>query len=146
MPMPSSAHSLKPRALEDGNIAVVKAAYEDFMHGAFDALLERLDESIVWEMPFPAEIVPYGGKHVGKAAVKTFFDTFVRTTEVLRFEPQEFIASGDVVVALGLYHGKARHTGRSAQSDIALVFRLRDGKITSFKKFADTHAVVESWR
>jgi ketosteroid isomerase-like protein len=131
---------------ENANVAVVKAAYEDFMRGAFEALLERLDEAVVWETPFPAEIVPYGGKHVGKQGVKTFLETFARTTEILRFEPQEYIASGNVVVALGFYHGKARHTGRSAQSDIALIFRLRDGKIISFKKFADTHAVVESWR
>jgi hypothetical protein len=97
-------------------------------------------------MPFPVEIVPYGGKHHGKQGVKTFLETLGRTTEILRFEPSEFLASGETVVVLGFYHGKARHTGRTAQSDVALVFRLSGGKITSFKKFADTHAVVESWR
>jgi ketosteroid isomerase-like protein len=32
---------------ENGNVALVKALYDDFMRGAYDALLERLDDNVV---------------------------------------------------------------------------------------------------
>lgn len=129
----------------NGNVAIVTALFEAFRRGDMDAILAFLDDAIVWETPFPRAIVPHGGKRTGKAEVRTFFETLVGTTELTRFEPQEFIASENVVAVLGVDGGTVRSTGRSSEGRFAMIFRIRDQKIVAFEEFADTHAVVQSW-
>lgn len=130
---------------ENKNANIVRAAFEDFKNGNLDALLARFADAITWETPFPKEIIPFGGNHVGKEQVKGFFATLAQTTETTRFEPKEYIVSEDIVVALGYYEALVRKTGRKGGSEFAMVFRIRDGKIVSFKEFVDTHAIVQAW-
>ena len=132
-------------AEEAGNVALVQQGFADFGAGHLDALLERFDENIVWETPFPPDIVPYSGRLDGKAKVREFFEDLARTTEFAYFRPEEFVASGDKVVALGSYQATVRETGKSATSDFAMVFTVRDGKIVAFKEYADTQALIAAW-
>jgi ketosteroid isomerase-like protein len=130
---------------ENKNADLVRAAFEDFNSGNLDALLNRFAENIVWETPFPQDIVPFGGKRAGKEQVREFFVTLAQTTETTHFEPKEFIVADDIVVALGYYEALVRQTGRKGGSDFAMVFRIQNGKIVAFKEFVDTHAVVQAW-
>lgn len=57
-----------------------------------------------------------------------------------RFEPKEFIATGDKVVALGHYTA-ATPIKKSFDSDFAMVFTLRNGKVTHFQEFCDSAAI-----
>lgn len=57
-----------------------------------------------------------------------------------RFEPQEFVATGDKVVALGHYTATTP-VGGSLDSDFAMVFTLRDGKVVRFQEFSDSAAI-----
>jgi ketosteroid isomerase-like protein len=132
-------------AQTDENIALIQAAFADFGKGDIQTLLTRFDENAAWETPFPRDIVPYGGKRTGKAQIREFFDQLAQTTETLRFEPKEFIASGETVVVLGVFGGRVRKTGRAAESDFAMVFRIRNGKVTSYKEYTDAHVVVQAF-
>lgn len=127
------------------NVKIVTALFDAFGHGNMDAILALLADGIVWKSPFPRAIVPHGGTREGKAEVQTFFETLVGTTELTRFEPQEFIASENAVVVLGIDGGTVRSTGRSSEGRFAMVFHIRDSKITEFEEFADTYSVVRSW-
>jgi len=49
-----------------------------------------------------------------------------------QFEPKEFIATGDKVVALGHYRAPTP-IKKSFDSDFAMVFTLRNGKVTRFQ-------------
>ena len=54
-----------------------------------------------------------------------------------QFEPREFVAQGDTVVAVGHYRAKATKTGKVVDADFAMVFTLRDGKVATFREFTD---------
>jgi uncharacterized protein len=56
------------------------------------------------------------------------------------FDPKEFVASGDKVVALGHYTATTP-TGGSFDSDFAMVFTLRNGKVVRFQEFSDSAAI-----
>jgi ketosteroid isomerase-like protein len=127
------------------NVAVVQQGFADFGAGNLDALIERFDENITWETPFPPEIVPYSGRLDGKTKVREFFEDLARTTQFDSFRPEQFVASEDKVVALGSYQATIRETGKSAASDFAMVFTVRNGKVVAFKEYADTHAMVAAW-
>jgi len=77
--------------------------------------------------------------------VAKFFQDLAGSLEFLRFEPGEFIARGDKVVALGHFVGSMKATGRSFESDWAMVFTVRDGLITRFMEFADSAGIYAAF-
>jgi ketosteroid isomerase-like protein len=123
------------------NTQVVKDAYAAFGRGDVQGILDRLDEGIVWRGVYGAgPHVPTAGERRGKAQVGEFFRQVAQHVNFSRFEPKEFIASGDTVVALGHYTATTP-IGRAFDSDFAMVFTLRNGKVTEFQEFTDSAAV-----
>jgi uncharacterized protein len=70
----------------------------------------------------------------------SFFRQIGQNVNFSRFEPKEFIATGDKVVAPGHYTATTP-VGKSFDSDFAMVFTLRNGKVTAFQEFTDSAAV-----
>jgi ketosteroid isomerase-like protein len=74
-----------------------------------------------------------------------FFQDVASTTRFDRFEPREYVAQGDVVVAIGHYTGSSIETGRPFASDWVMVFRIINGKIVNFKEFTDSAQLVKAF-
>ena len=129
----------------DANTTLIQNAYADFQKGDIASLLDRLTDDVVWTTPYPPEIVPHGGARTGKDGVRLFFEQLARGYEITKFDPREFIASGDYVVALVTIAGHARETGVAANEDTAHVFRIRAGKISEFREYADARSVVAAY-
>ena len=126
---------------EAENIKVVQEAYAAFGRGDVQAILDGLDDSISWIGVYGAGAhVPQSGERRGKAAVSEFFKQVAQNTNFSRFEPKEFVASGDKVVALGHYVGSTS-VGKTFDLDWAMVFTLRNGKVVRFQEFTDSSAV-----
>src|SRR5437867_1625839 len=98
---------------EQNNVQVVKDAYAAFGRR----------ETIDWQRLGPAEL-PLAGVRKGKPEVNRFFKQVDELWQFERFEPRQFIAQGDVVVALGFYSGKAKPTGRPFGCEWSHVFTL----------------------
>ena len=127
--------------MEAQNISVVKEAYAAFGRGDVQGILDRLDEGIVWKGVYGAAAhVPTSGERRGKAQVAQFFKQVAETINFSKFDPQEFVATGDKVVALGHYTATTS-AGRSFDSDFAMIFTLRNGRVVMFQEFTDSAAV-----
>ena len=61
------------------------------------------------------------------------------------FEPREYVAQSDAVVAIGRYTGTAIPTGGRMASDWVMVFNFRDGKIARFREFTDSAQFVRAF-
>jgi ketosteroid isomerase-like protein len=129
----------------DANTALIQSAYADFQKGDIASLLARLTDDVSWTTPYPPEIVPHGGSRTGKARVREFFEELARGYDFTRFEPHEFISSGDVVVVLLSIAGIARATGLRAANEAAHLFRVRDGKVCEFREYADASPVIAAY-
>jgi ketosteroid isomerase-like protein len=126
---------------EAQNTKVVQNAYAAFGRGDVQSILDSLDDGIVWKGVYGAgPHVPTAGERRGKAQVAEFFKQVAQNVNFSRFEPKEFIATGDKVVALGHYTATTP-AGKSFDSDFAMVFTLRNGKVTAFQEFTDSAAV-----
>ena len=126
---------------EAQNTKVVQDAYAAFGRGDVQALLGYFDDNILWKpVHGTARHVPTAGERRGKAAVGEFFKIVSEQVNFLRFEPREFVAQGDKVVAIGHYVAKVP-TGRGFESDFVMVFALRDGKVVQFQEFSDSAAI-----
>lgn len=126
---------------EAQNTKVVQDAYAAFLRQDVAGVLAQMADGIVWKpVTGASRQVPTAGERRGKASVAEFFKLVAETTHFSRFEPQQFVAQGDKVVALG--HYTATTTGGGAfDSDFVMVFTLRDGKVTEFQEFLDSAAL-----
>ena len=125
---------------ETQNTKVVQDAYAAFGRGDVQGILDRLDDGIIWKGVYGAgPHVPTSGERRGKAQVGEFFKQVAQNVNFSRFEPKEFIATGDKVVALGHYTATTP-IGKTFDSDFAMVFTLRNGKVVEFQEFMDSAA------
>ncbi len=96
---------------EQENTQLVKQAYDKFVAGDIDGLLEMFSDDIEWQLD-DIEHVPFGGRRYGKEGVAEFFRLLEQSQQTSLFAPTEFFAQGDKVVALGRYAGSAISTSR----------------------------------
>jgi len=126
---------------EAQNTKVVQDAYAAFGRSDIPTLLTYLADDIVWAGVYgAASHVPTSGERRGKAAVAEFFKQVAEHVQFNQFEPKEFVASGDKVVALGHY-AATTSVKKTFESDFAMVFTLRNGKVTHFQEFCDSAAI-----
>lgn len=130
---------------EQDNEQTARKVFECFGRGDMPGMLGVIAEDVVWRME-GAEVVPYTGERHGHAGVVDFFQQLGGNVEFESFEPQEFIAGGDKVVVLGSERGRVRANGRTFVNDWAIVFTLREGKVTRFRCYEDTGAVAAAFR
>ena len=133
------------------NTATVRQVYENFealgrtraKRPDMKPLLSLYSPDVEWHVP-KMENVPFAGPRRGIAGVRDFFAAITESLEVLQFEPREYIAQGEKVVALGRYSWRVKATGREFSSDFAHVCTIRDGKIVRFHEYMDTAAEVRA--
>jgi len=126
---------------EQENTKLVQLVYEHFKSGDIKALLNLLSDDIEWQLP-EIENVPFAGRRRGQEQMGQFFASLVDTQELQHFDPREFIAQGDKVVALGHYAWRVKATGREFGGDFAHVFTIHNGKVVRCHEYMDTAAAA----
>ena len=123
---------------EAQNTKLVQDAYAAFLSQDITTLLGLMDDQIVWKpVVGGASHVPMAGERRGTAQVAEFFKIVSESLQFSRFEPREYVAQGNKVVALGHYTAKAPTTGKTIDSDFVMIFTIRNGKFVEFQEFAD---------
>jgi ketosteroid isomerase-like protein len=127
---------------EAQNTKVVQDAYAAFGRGDIPTLLGYMTDDIHWQPVIgTAKHVPFSGERKGKAGVAEFFKQVAESEDFQQFEPREFVAQGDTVVAIGHYRALTKATGKTFESDFVMVFTLRGGKVATFREFTDSAGI-----
>jgi hypothetical protein len=128
--------------METENVKTVQAAYAAFGRGDIPGLLDSMTDDIHWQPVLGAgKHVPFSGERRGKTSVAEFFKIVGETETFEQFEPREFIAQGNTVVAIGHYRAVTKATGKRFDANFVMVFTLRDGKVSAFREFTDSAAI-----
>lgn len=120
----------------------VQDLFAAFGRGDVEYIVERIAADCVWISP--GEGIPSAGTYHGKAGALDFFRKQGQTEEILRFEPKEFFANGNSVVALGFEQCRVNATGKTASTNWAMLFRVRDGELIHFEGMYDTNAYAQA--
>lgn len=123
------------------NKEIIAGAYASFAQGDVPAALAAMADDIQWT---EAEGFPLAGTYVGPQAVLE--GVFMRLGEVgdeFAVIPDQFVADGDTVVALGHYTWKRKSSGEPASVKMAHVWTIDGGKAVAFQQHVDTVRVRE---
>ena len=130
---------------EAQNTAVVQDMYAAFGRGDIAALVNSCTEDVQWIGVYgTGPQVPTSGERRGKAAVTEFFGQVGEHVKFSSMNPQNYIATGNIVVVLGNYAGTSS-IGKPFASDFAMVFHLQNGKVVRFQEFCDSLGLTEAF-
>ena len=124
------------------NGELIKGLYAAFARGDVPSVLAAMAPDIVWN---EAENFPYadGNPYVGPEAVLNgVFARLGGEWDGFSAVPDEIIDAGDTIVSLGRYGGAPKLTGKKISAQFAHVWRLKNGKVTSFQQYTDTLQAV----
>jgi ketosteroid isomerase-like protein len=129
---------------EQDTVGVVRRAYENFKTGNIAGILDSVTDDVDWRLP---EIggAEFSGQRRGRESVGGFFSSLAEQQETVSFEPREFVAQGDKVVALGNYRWRVKKNGREYGGEWAHVFTIRDGRIAAFHEYMDSAAAAAAY-
>jgi len=96
---------------EQDNVTTVKAVYAAFQQSDIPRLLEYLSRDIKWFAVGPPRIIPTAGTRYGRNQVAQYFFVLSETEVIDNFQAEEFIAEGNVVVAIGTLKTRLKDTG-----------------------------------
>jgi ketosteroid isomerase-like protein len=125
-------------------IPFVQSLYAAFSRGDVGFILSVADPNIVWISNADPALVPFGGERRGIDGVESFFRELATDVDVDAYQPLEFFSGPDFVVVLGRSINRSTRTGEPFEDNWMHLFRIRDWKLTEFRGFNDTHALVQA--
>jgi len=127
-------------------VSTVRHLYDAFGRGDIDTLLAGLTPDCRWQSNGDRAAYPTFGLFEGHDGVRSFFGHLAQELDFTLFSPDELHASGDKVFVIGHSAMTVRQTGKTVAMDWVHVFTFRDGKVSAFHDFVDTHQIVEATR
>ena len=104
----------------------IQDVYAAFGRGDLPYILAACAEDVDWRALAPTG-APYCGHFKGRDGAKRFFEAFLSTMKLTKFEPRQFFESGGTVLP----------TGRTTEYDWVHVFVVKAGKVAAFTEFSD---------
>ena len=80
----------------------------------------------------------------GDAIVQNLFMRLATEWDAFTVTPNEFYDAGDTVAVECRYTGVYKATGKSIDAQVCHVWKLSNGKVTSFQQYADTGQLQEA--
>lgn len=113
------------------NVELIRRGYEAFDAGDMATLRELFAEDAVW---YVAGNGVLSGAKQGREAILAYFgELATRSDGTFKVTLQELIGGDNHIV--GLQHNHAETNGKTLDTDGALTFQVRDGKVTEGREF-----------
>jgi uncharacterized protein len=133
-----------PEVITMDSVQLVQSIYAAFARGDIDSILAAIDPNIVWISNADPALLPFGGERRGIDGVRSFFRELAANIALDSFQPREFLGGLDFVAVLGRSISRSRATDEPFEDDWMHLVRIRHGKVTEFRLFNDTHALVQA--
>ncbi|MCP2045297.1 nuclear transport factor 2 family protein [Pontibacter sp. HSC-36F09] len=121
--------------------AVVEKMFTAFSCGEVEEFVGTVSEDTVW-IYHGTQIIPKG-IYEGKEGARKFINGILKSTEIISFEPQQYIVEGNNVVVLGQEHQRVKRSGRELKQKWVQVYTVENNLITRMEEFATSEVVKE---
>jgi ketosteroid isomerase-like protein len=131
------------RGMPGPNVEALERIYQAFNRGDLPAMLADIDPEVEIEQgpSFPDERLSHG--HEG---VLEFYAGFLEAWAKFRAEPRELIEAGDKVLVVVRQRGRGSGSGLEVESDLYVVYTMREGKAVRMKVHEGRDAALADLR
>lgn len=119
--------------------SVVEKMFAAFGEGNVEKFVDTVSDDTVW-IYHGTQIIPKG-TYEGKEGARNFISGILNNTEIISFEPQEFIVEDSKVVVLGQEHQKVKSSGKELKQKWVQVYTVENDLITRMEEFATSEVV-----
>ena len=125
------------------NVEIVRRSYEAFVRADWDRLAELTDPRV--ELHGTVGGLSEGSVAHGPAAVREAFEEWdTEAWDETQLTPEEFLDGGDCVVVMQHELRRGRGSGVEVESETAVLFEVRDGRVIRIQGFMDRGAAREA--
>lgn len=110
-----------------------------FAAGDVDAILATVSEDTIW-IYHGTQVIPKG-EYRGKDGVRKFFTSILNGTEIIQFEPEQFIIQDNIVVILGHEHQRVKRSGKELKQKWVQIYTIENDLISRMEEFATSEVV-----
>ncbi|MGH9046743.1 MAG: nuclear transport factor 2 family protein [Acidimicrobiales bacterium] len=122
-----------------GNVERMQNFYAALGGGDVGTVLGGMDSDIEWREAESNPYQPSGEPWIGpEAIVNNLLAKLATEWDGFTVNPKDFHDAGDVVVVEARYSGTYKATNKALDAQVTHIWRLRDGKVTSFQQYVDT--------
>jgi ketosteroid isomerase-like protein len=129
--------------MSEENVEVVRHTYDAFLRSDWNSMSELIDPDVEF-------LGTVGGLEEGRVArgAQEFREIVeqedLEAWDERRFEPEDFLDAGDCVVVLQREYRRGRASGVDIETDTAVVFEVRAGRVVSIQGYMDPAAALEA--
>ncbi|MBO3099846.1 nuclear transport factor 2 family protein [Gelidibacter pelagius] len=118
---------------------VVENMFSAFSSGDVEKFVATVSDDTVW-IYHGTHIIP-AGSFEKKEGVRTFFTNIMERTEIINFEPLQYIVEGNMVVVRGREHQRVKRSGRELKQNWVQIYTVENDLITKMEEFAASEEV-----
>ena len=132
--------------MSEENVEIVRAIYESWTRGDYEAVFARLDTEIEWFGPpdISAAGEPGSGLSRGHEGVRRSLARWVGAWDEYSFELRRLTGCGDDVLVEGWHHGRGKTSGVEVSEEIFSVWTLEAGQAVRQRMFRDRMEALEA--
>ena len=120
--------------MENSARSVVEKMFSAFGKGDVEEFLETVSSDTVW-IYHGTQIIPKK-TYEGIEGARRFINSILKNTEIINFEPQQYICEDNQVVVLGREHQRVKRSGKELKQKWVQVYTVRNDLITRMEEFA----------
>ena len=134
--------------MSEENVEVVRAIYDSWIRGDYDAVFALLDTDIEWfgQPDISASGEPGSGLSRGHDGVRRSLARWVGEWDDFSFELRQLIDFGDDVLVEGWQRGRGKTSGVEVSEEIFSVWTIRAGQAVRQRMFRDRAEALEAAR
>lgn len=129
------------------NIEIAQAVLQGIASGQDpNDIASAFAENLRFEIQGDVGALPWIGRKTGRQAIAEFLHDQRTLTEPMAFEVEDILASDTRAVILGSLRSRIVATGKTTESQFALVLTIADGVIVRFQMLEDSYDVSRAAR
>jgi uncharacterized protein len=125
------------------DVRTMQEAYAAFNRQDIPAVLTAFDPEIEWHEPGGGQ-APRGTYQGAQRVAQEVFSTIPQNFDEFQAEPDQFIDTGDHVVVIGHFRGKAK-SGQALDVPFVHIWAMRNGKAISFHNYVEAATWAKGW-
>lgn len=118
-------------------LEIVRSCFNAWSAGDLAGVLDRVGENCVYVLNVPTDVLSYGGRHEGKAAISTCLAAIRSEFHFLAYAQPALKQEGEIVRGQIVFYFQHRKTGELLDGRCRQITRVVDGLIVSIEEFHD---------